>query len=82
MPSPATAPLTPAPGRPRAGGSECGRLRLLPVRATLSGKAAGLSVDRTLAICGDPIDLDDKFAAIAAVVRDVAGNTGPARSLT
>jgi len=41
-----------------------------------------LSVDRTLAICGDPIDLDDKFAAIAAVVRDVAGNTGPARSLT
>ena len=49
---------------------------------TLSGKAAGLSLDQTLAIRGNTIDFDDKLAAIAAVVREAAANTGAVSDLT
>ena len=49
---------------------------------TLSAKAAGLSVDQTLAIRRGTIDFDDKLAAIAAVVREAAGNTGTVSDVT
>ena len=49
---------------------------------TLSGKAAGLTVEQTLAIRSDTIDFDDKLAAIAAVVREAAGNTGTVSDVT
>ena len=49
---------------------------------TLSGKAAGLSVDQTLAIRGNTIDFDHKLAAIAAVVREAAANTGTVSEVT
>ena len=52
---------------------------------TLLGKAAGLTVEQTLAIRIDTIDFDDKLAAIgaiAAVVREAAGNTGTVSDVT
>ena len=49
---------------------------------TLSGKAAGLSLDQTLAIRGNTINFDDKLGAIAAVVREAAANTGTVSDLT
>jgi len=43
---------------------------------TLSGKAAGLTEEQTVAIRQDRIDFDDRLASLASVVREAARNTG------